>query len=126
MKINSSLIPSENYSTSEKKVGTWVDNKPIYSKTIYISSLPNKTSADYNHGISNIDNIWVDMSNSFIKWENGQTSPFNYLGSAGSNSTLNNAIEVRLINQTKFSIETYATDRRALVAYVTLRYTKNS
>ncbi len=39
-----------NYSTSEKVIGSWIDNRPVYRKTIFISSLP-ATSED---GVSNV------------------------------------------------------------------------
>lgn len=51
------LDGQEVYSTSEIKIGTWIDGKPLYRKTTYISSLPNNTSIDYQHSISNIATI---------------------------------------------------------------------
>ena len=117
----------DEYSTSEVNTGkVWIDNKPIYRKVIYVSSLPNATSVDYPHNITNVDTIWIDLSTSFIQWSNGNTSPFNYLGSNSANTSLANAIEVRLANATKFSIETYNTNRSGLSAYVTLLYTKST
>ena len=45
----------ETYSTTETRVGTWIDNKPIYRKVLNYTS---PTFNNYvNHNIANIDNI---------------------------------------------------------------------
>lgn len=46
-----------NYSTTETKIGTWIDGKPIYRQVISFGALPNATQKRINHNISNIDNI---------------------------------------------------------------------
>ncbi|MBO4520697.1 MAG: hypothetical protein J5787_05770 [Alphaproteobacteria bacterium] len=43
---------SHNYSTSEQVVGTWIDGKPVYEKTIYYAGGENGTIS-VPHGISN-------------------------------------------------------------------------
>lgn len=56
MKINPQLIANGSYSTAEKMIGYWVDNKPIYRKSFSIGSVGtngNKTIAT----ISNIDTV---------------------------------------------------------------------
>jgi len=55
-----------NYSLEETKTNdTWM-GKPIYTKTIYIDSLPNKAYTNYAHNIENVETIWVDTSHSYI------------------------------------------------------------
>lgn len=49
--------PMNDYSTTEKVVGTWVSGKPIYQKTIDFGALPNNTTKSVAHGISNLDFI---------------------------------------------------------------------
>lgn len=50
------------YSTMEQVVGTWIDGKPLYEKTVYLSSLSYDTSwHSVAHNISNIKRI-VDYS----------------------------------------------------------------
>lgn len=45
------------YSTSEQVVGTWIDGKPLYEKTIYIQ---NPTAGGYYaHGVENIKRIII-------------------------------------------------------------------
>lgn len=46
-----------NYSTEEIKVGTWINDKPIYKKTISKNNFAIADNATFNHGIQNIDDI---------------------------------------------------------------------
>ena len=48
---------SDNYSTEERVVGTWIDGKPIYQKTIDCGKGPNNDLKSIAHGILNIDTI---------------------------------------------------------------------
>lgn len=111
-------------SGEEHFIGEYYFNgKPIYEKTIYINSLSNKAGMkDYNHKISNVDEIWFNTSKSFIKWKNldgTPVAPFTYV-----RLTYNQA-QISLFNLTnaKFSIEV-GTNRSTLCAYVTINYTK--
>lgn len=45
------------YSTTEKIVGTWIDGKPIYQKTIDCGALPNNTLKIVAHGINNLNHV---------------------------------------------------------------------
>lgn len=45
------------YSTTEKIVGTWIDGSPIYQKTIDFGALPNNTTKNVAHGISDISTV---------------------------------------------------------------------
>lgn len=63
------------YSTSEIKVGTWIDGKPIYRKVVAVD-FPTSTTPtiNYPHGISNIAYvvsvklIWWDIEDA--RWYN--------------------------------------------------------
>lgn len=61
------LNKSNTYSTEEKVVGTWIDGKPLYRKTI---SFNDTFSASYpiekEHNISNVSTIFIDTAHSFI------------------------------------------------------------
>ena len=49
---------SGNYSTTEKDTGyTWIDGSKIYKKTINLNGLPNATTKNVPHGISNLGRI---------------------------------------------------------------------
>lgn len=47
------------YSTSEQRIGTWVNGKPLYRKTFYITSNLG-SPLDVQHNIQNIDYIKVE------------------------------------------------------------------
>ena len=65
------VVPLKNYSTTEKVVGTWIDDKPIYRKilTNVTISLTNDAQ-DIPHGISNFSDL-VDLK---IKAKYGSTT----------------------------------------------------
>ena len=52
-----SMQEISNYSLNEKEVGNWVNGKPIYRKVIDFGSLPNATTKEVDHNISNLDYI---------------------------------------------------------------------
>lgn len=47
----------EIYSTEERRIGTWIDGKPLYRKVIDCGTLPNTTSKNVNYNINNLDLI---------------------------------------------------------------------
>lgn len=99
----------------------YIDGKPIYAKTIYISSLPNKTIKYYNHGAQNVDEIWFDTSKSFAKFPVGFTIPLPHVHIDGVGSQL----MICDLDTTKFAVKT-GIDRSTLKAYITINYTKTT
>ena len=62
--INQNMI--NEYSTKEKIVSKWIDGKPLYRKTIFVSSLPNNEDAkEYSHNIKNMNIGWFDPTGCF-------------------------------------------------------------
>ena len=53
-KINNIAFIDE-YSTEEQRIGTWIDGKPIYRKTLSMGSISG--SAVYSHGIDNLHRV---------------------------------------------------------------------
>lgn len=50
------LSNEELYTTGEQRIGRWIDGKPLYRKTVTVSSInTNANSINVNHGISNMD-----------------------------------------------------------------------
>ena len=50
-----------NYSTDEQVVGTWIDGKPLYQRTVSLTAMTSATT-DYSWvslGLSDIDNIFI-------------------------------------------------------------------
>ena len=106
------------YSTTETKTNkVWIDGKPIYRKVINIGALPNTSSKDVNHNISNLDKI-------INYYGSAQTSGGSYLclpyASTSSGTTVQlwaNSTIVRVIT---------GTDRTDYSGYIILEYTKTT
>ncbi len=88
MRINSSLIASETYSTSEKVVGIWTDNKNIYRKVTTGNNLSLPSNQWVETGIS-IPNKSFIIEASIINNENGQAMPLSAFVSNGKLSIMN-------------------------------------
>lgn len=67
------------YSTEERCVGVWKDNKPLYQKTIPFSNVSNSGTVSF--GIADVDNIFL------VSGKVSESSPLPYVhGSAPSNN----------------------------------------
>lgn len=110
------LKNASNYSTTEHKVGKWIDGSDLYEKTIDCGALPNATTITIAHGISDIKNI-VDIRG--FAMNNAETIfiplPFASKQTSGVET---------YADKTYITYET-STNRSTFVkSYVTLRYTK--
>ena len=59
------------YSTTEEVIGTWIDGKPIYRKTMEFSNLSTGEHA-ITHGLQNIELLMVNKDWSFIIMNNAE------------------------------------------------------
>lgn len=50
-------VPAHHYSTNEQVIGTWIDGKPLYEKTIVDNMTHSGGSINISHNISNIDEV---------------------------------------------------------------------
>ena len=108
-----------NYSETEQDTGIkWIDGKTIYQKTIDFGALPNSTTKNVAHNISNIDQI--------VKIEGfaniGSGTKFTALSSSSTNASYQAALTA---DKTNVIIET-ASNRSTWYGYVTLYYTKST
>lgn len=78
-------IETNNYSTSEQKIGTWTDGKPLYKKTFTVT-----VGNTINVSGLNIDTYMLDVAHSFLTSTSGTTYPFPY---SYGNGTLNTTCE---------------------------------
>ena len=108
--------PMNDYSTSEKVVGTWIDGKPLYQKTIDCGALPNATTKTVDTNIAN--------ANQLIYWTG-------CVGNAGK------MVLPRIFKDNADVMATFAGDlshiviktesnRSSLNAYITVQYTKTT
>ena len=108
------------FSTDEIETGeVWIDGEKIYRKTVHVGKVVSGKQSVANHGISNIKEIWIDLSNSFLKAENGNTYVIprvSYLG-------LNQSVEA-IATKTQIILNP-GSDANFDDCYVTIRYTKS-
>ena len=114
---------SNTYSTTEEiPVGTWVDGKTIYKKTIHLTSLPNATSQTYNYSDYDIvPTMLIDVVGMAYS-STGGTFVIN-----GARENFDAVISLRstISSGTKtFTIQT-GQDRSGLTAYITFWYLKD-
>ena len=112
--VKEEIVNNHTYSTEETKIGTWIDGKPLYRKTIiYTSGFVIGGEKVFTHGIANLDEVGSykakylrsDGTTQFIptihsdmqKWASGiydfsHTSFALYVGSLNNDFTINKLI----------------------------------
>lgn len=107
---------SNSYSTDEVKTGgKWIDGKPIYRKTISCGALPNNTTKNVAHGISNIGK--VIRSDGYSNNNAGIQIPVPYVSGIPLSIWADNT---NIVIQTSGDYTTYVN------TYITLEYTKTT
>ena len=112
------------YSAVEREVGCWVDGRPIYQLTYYISALPSSVGATtYSVGTTNVERVWlkdcmIGIGNGFIV-RNDQTaySSFYTASITFRPSVTDGDVKIHCYN---------GQDRHTTDAYVTVRYIKST
>ena len=113
----------DSYSTSEQMIGTWVDGKPLYRKTIQKTVAANAT-LNFNLtdlGINNADVIFIDVGNSTAHYNTpvgGAYSSINFY--SGTNDYGN----VYVNYDRQLVIKNNSGSNRDM--YITLKYTKTT
>lgn len=114
---NNVLVPA----ATEKKLGTWIDGKTIYTKTISVGTLPNTTAKSVAHGITGL-NLRNYIKIDFAAYASGVDAPF---AGVGPGVIVNGTGEIRMnIDSTNVTITTLANFTFCDSCYVTLYYTK--
>lgn len=107
---------SADYSLTERVVGTWIDGRVLYEKTVDLGALPNATNKNVAHGISNlycvcvVDGIAVDPTDSHTY----KPLPFPIAGTG----TITYYIDNTYVHITTTN------DQTGYTGYLTMRYTK--
>lgn len=102
------------YSLTEVNTGAkWIDGSAIYKKTINFGSLPNATTENVAHNISNLDNV-IKIDGYMTNGSNWRTLPY-----------ADGAFTSVYVSATQVSVYTTA-DMSSWTSYVTLYYTKTS
>lgn len=119
------------YSTEEQRIGTWIDGKPLYQKTLFFNNIEvtmNDSTSEAIHGIDDIEmgwveevlfkdtsgvNSWVSVKNT-IAWTASSTMQ-NILWRVGNRSIYAHFYPTNSI-----------TKKEARSFYITIRYTKTT
>ena len=110
-----------NYSTEEQVVGTWIDGRLLYQKTINLGSLPNSTTKTINHNISNID-LSTTMCEAMIYYPSSNYAT--YLPRV-HDSDVKNQIFYE-INNTSITIYSRNFNASGFTGMITLKYAKTT
>lgn len=120
------------FSTNEQKTGEkWIDGKPIYTKTVH-KNFSDTTGLNQmiefsTIGItySNISNIWVDDSNSFVKYsQNGSYWGTQSVNTYASTNVSVNDFKACYLNDHAIVVRSYTQSALGTDWYITLKYTK--
>lgn len=107
---------SHNYTTSETIIGTWIDGKPLYRKTVSIGNLPSSGGKNTAHSISNLDkvvNIYGFANSNTYKF------PLPY-------TTNTNASNIALYATTTNVVVEVGQNRSGMTGWAVLEYTKTT
>ena len=108
--------PENNYSTTEQRIGTWINGKPLYQKT-FQGTMPSTTNVNSDFCNVDITNYIVISLNGFIKKANGMYIYCNDACRMSMWATDNDlTIRCRAIEQETCNC----------IGYVTLQYTKTT
>ena len=107
------------YSTTEHKIGTWVDGSDLYEKTVSVGPLPNTTTKNVDPQITGLDKI-VELTG-IADNGSGDIIPLPYVNYAAPSEGI-----TLLFTNGNISIATGGDVSSFTSAYVTLRYTKQT
>lgn len=115
--------PTHHYSTTEHVVGTWIDGKPIYEKTIEVTSYTVNTNIYVPHGISNIDAL-INMNGRCKRNGTYIALPFVFTKASGIYDW---SIDIYDCTDSSFILFVGSNNSTNLTdIYVTLQYTKTT
>lgn len=121
MIVNSNLIKADIYTTTERVVGKWINDKPLYQKEIDLGALPNATSKDYMLNMTPID-IIVDVN---VRGISSQSEYIPIPRMTGSSSYINYYVTTH--NSTQLKLVIIPTmDLRRFNGYATIKYYKTT
>lgn len=113
-------VPAVHYSTDEQVVGTWIDGRTIYQKTVNLGNLPSNTTKSVPHGISDV--TAADFINFECVVNNGSYAiiiPKTHDQQASAQVMIE-------LNSTNIEIYSRAWSGSPFSGYATLRYTKTT
>ena len=107
------------YSTDEQVIGTWIDGKPIYRKTIVMSNVT-ETTKTYDLSLLSIGTCMIDSSHSYFEQGNYQLPIFSYGGTTDYSRAFYDS------NAKLLYVQFGTTYTMSKKIYITIEYTKTS
>lgn len=107
------------YSTTEIKIGTWINGKPIYRKVVNAGSLPNNTSMDVSLSVFNAENKFITQLYCIGASSQGEYIKIPYYASD------QNYVNILITSTHTIRIQTGA-DRSRFTGYIIVEYTKSA
>ena len=108
-----------NYSETEQDTGTkWLNGETVYQKTINFGALPNTTTKNVDHNISNLSKV-LDIKGTSSDGSN--VLPIPYINT----NQLSSSVQI-IVTSTQVSIRTGANLSSYSDTYITLKYIKTS
>lgn len=112
--------PTVHYSENEQIIGTWIDGKPLYQKTINVGYLSGSASnTQLNHNIANIDKI-VGIETIGVNEQSGASKTLDTPDTQAGNNRLTTYVSKTLVNVY------HENSAPTMRAFVTVRYTKTT
>lgn len=105
------------YSTEERCVGVWIDNKPLYAKSYDFGALPNNTAKTLSSGLTGVNVVKID---GIATNASGFTTTIPHPETGG-----NGDVQIDFLSTKEIRIKTNS-DYSAFTGYVTLYYTKTT
>ena len=109
------------YSTTEQVIGTWIDGKPLYQKTINFGALPNTTAKQVSLDIANFKRVWIYDGYAY----NSTNGVVNLLSLINPPNGIASSWAFYIIND-KIECVTGSDRTPYTECYVTVRYTKTT
>ena len=117
----------EEYSTTEKIIGKWIDGKPLYRKTItFTSTISANATTSIAHNITNAKNIFIDYDASFMEANIGESDYLSYnLPIIGYANSTNDKVFC-YVNHTDINLYANGNWAENWTKHITLKYTKTT
>jgi len=119
---NTNYMQPSMYSLEEKVVGCWIDGRPLYEKTIKITTPSDSNGVSYSTGLENINNAYV--VGGFVLGTNGYTHPIN-MSVPVSNGTQMSFCDIKT-DGTAVYFRTNTTTLYNVEAFIVVQYTKTT
>ena len=115
------------FSSNETIIGKWIDGKPLYRKTITFTSTINaNTTTSIAHNITNVKNIFIDFSASFMEANIGSSDYVSYnFPSIGYDGNITDKVYC-YVNLTNIIFYANGAWGNIWTKHITLKYTKTT